>query len=86
MKIAVHRDFKKQYKKISNAAQLQFQKRRDLFLKNPFHPLLQNHALHGKHQGYRSINITGDLRVIYEAVDSDIVYFIALGTHAELYG
>lgn len=32
-----------------------------LLLSDPFNPLLRNHKLHGLHDGYRSINITGEL-------------------------
>ncbi len=85
MKIILHKTFKKQYKKLSQLHQCQFRERRNLFLQNPFHPLLNNHVLHGVYQGCRSISITGNLRVIYEEINSDAVYFIALGTHSELY-
>lgn len=85
MRISLHRNVKKRYRKFSKSERRHFKKRRDLFLENPFHPLLNNHALQGVYQGYRSINITGDLGAIYEKVDSDTVYFIALGTHSELY-
>lgn len=85
MKIILHRRFKKQYKKLDTSGQRKFKERRDLFLQDPFHPLLHNHALQGEYVGCRSINITGDLRTIYQEIDSDTVYFIALGTHPELY-
>lgn len=86
MKIILHRNFKKQYKKLGDGKRRRFKERRDLFLKNPFHPLLNNHALHHPYEGYRSINITGDLRAIYEEVPPGIAHFIELGTHPELYG
>ena len=85
MKILLHRNFKKQYKKLTPSYQRRFKERRNLFLQNPFHPLLNNHALHRPYEGCRSINITGDIRAIYEAVGLDTVHFIALGTHPELY-
>lgn len=85
MRIFLHKNFKKRYKKLSQSEQRHFKERRDLFLQNPFHPLLDNHALHGAYQGYRSINITGDFRAIYEEIDPDIVHFVTLGTHPELY-
>ncbi len=85
MRILLHRNVKKHYRKLTKSEQRHFKERRNLFLDNPFHPLLNNHTLQGKYQGYRSINITGDLRVIFEEIDSDTVYFIALGTHSELY-
>ncbi len=85
MKIILHGNFKKRYKKLNISQQRRFKERRDLFLKNPLHPLLNNHALHHPYEGYRSINVTGDLRAIYEETSPDTAHFIALGTHPELY-
>ena len=85
MRILLHRNVKKRYRKLSASERRRFKERRDLFLGDPFHPLLNNHQLQGDYQGYRSINITGDLRAVYEELDSDTVHFIALGTHTELY-
>lgn len=85
MKILLHRRFKKRYEKLSGQERRRFTERRDLFLKNPFHSLLNNHALQGEYRGCRSINISADVRVIYEELDSDTAHFIALGTHPELY-
>lgn len=85
MRIFLHRNVKKRYKKLSTPEQRHFKERRNLFLESPFHPLLNNHGLQGEYQGCRSINITGNLRAIYEEIDSNTVHFIALGTHSELY-
>lgn len=85
MKIIVHRDFKMQYQKLRSGERRKFKERRDLFIKNPFHPLLNNHALHGEYRGYRSINVGGNLRVIYEEIGSHIVLFILIDTHSNLY-
>ncbi len=85
MRIALHKNFKKRYKKLGESERRLFRKRRNLFLKNPFHPLLHNHALHGEYGGYRSFNVGGDLRVIYEEIDRSTAHFILIGTHAELY-
>lgn len=61
-----------------------------IFEKNHLDPILNNHPLKRKYRGYRSINITADYRAVYEEVDGGneekIAYFIALGTHEELYG
>lgn len=61
----------------------------DMFSENPNYPLLHDHALTGKYLGYRSINITGDWRAIYQVIDSVLddtyAHFIALGTHSQLY-
>ncbi len=56
-----------------------------MFLENPFHPLLKNHALSGEYSNYRSFNVTADIRAIYEPIDSETVIFINIGTHSELY-
>lgn len=45
---------------------------------------LNNHKLSGKYAEYRSINITGDIRIAYKRV-SDGFYLFAIGTHSELY-
>ena len=86
MRIILSNIFIKKLRKLPRRLQEQFKERRDLFLQDRFHPLLDNHPLHGKYLGCRSINITGDFRAIYEEVVSDIMYFITVGTHSELYG
>lgn len=55
------------------------------FVKDPLHPSLRNHQLRGKHKDYRSINVTGDVRVLYLQRDNEVV-FDAVGTHNQLYG
>ena len=59
------------------------------FLKFPNNPQLNNHKLKRKWEGFRSINITTDFRDIYkEVIYSDgesIIYFVAIGTHEQLY-
>ena len=54
-----HRHFDKQYAKLSKSVQRRFEERLAIFVRVPFDPLLHNHALAGKFQGYRSIDITG---------------------------
>lgn len=85
MKIILHRNFKKQYRKLRDEERRRFRERRGLFLKNQFHPLLNNHPLHGAYRGYHSINIGGDLRVIYEEINSYTALFILIDTHSNLY-
>ncbi|PIR57292.1 MAG: type II toxin-antitoxin system YafQ family toxin [Parcubacteria group bacterium CG10_big_fil_rev_8_21_14_0_10_41_35] len=48
-------------------------------------PFANNHALSGDRQPYRSINITGDYRLIYEQYDEDTVRLIDIDTHSNLY-
>lgn len=86
MKIILHRNFIKRFKKLRKGEQSRFRSRRDLFLQNPFHPILDNHPLQGKFVGYRSFSIGGDLSVVYRHEKSDLVVFSIIGTHHELYG
>jgi mRNA-degrading endonuclease YafQ of YafQ-DinJ toxin-antitoxin module len=60
-----------------------------LFLVDPDHPTLRNHELHGKFQGFRSIDVTEDYRALFHDTktgDKTGVAFNFIGTHAELYG
>lgn len=59
--------------------------RRNIFLKNPYDPILNNHALHGKYMCYRSMSITGNIRIVYKLFDKDTVLFAEIGTHSKLY-
>ncbi|MDP2669340.1 MAG: type II toxin-antitoxin system mRNA interferase toxin, RelE/StbE family [bacterium] len=80
-----HKNFKKQYRKLRKNQQTKFNNQLAIFLENPFNPLLNNHPLQGKYDGYRSINVGGDLRAIYEMAEKDIAYFIAIDAHSKLY-
>lgn len=62
------------------------QDRLTLFTKQPLHPILDNHPLSGSWRGYRSISITGDWRVIYEPIGTDVARLMEVGTHHNLYG
>lgn len=85
MRIIVHREFKKQFKKLRPGEKRRFRERRDLFLENEFHPLLENHPLQGIYKRYRSIHIGGDLSVVYRRLERETVLFARIGTHSELY-
>jgi len=89
MQVEFTRKFTKQYNLVDKKIKVAFENRLKLFLQNPFHPLLNNHTLTGKLLGYRSINITGDWRVIYSEQKASgtekLVIFEVLGTHSQLY-
>ena len=88
MTIRFHKIFTKHFdkriqpnKKLLNA----FDKRYILFLSDPQHILLKNHALTGDMKGLRAFSITGDIRVIYRLLDKKIIEFLDIGTHAQVY-
>lgn len=86
MKIFLHKEFLKQYLKLRESEKKKFKKRRTLFIEDEFDPILNNHSLRGKYLGFRSINITGDLRVVYKRKNEDEVVFITINSHSNLYG
>ncbi len=85
MRVIYHRRFEKQYRKLSPKLQEKLDLRLNLFASDPFAPELDNHVLHGKYSGCRSIDIAGDLRAIYEIHD-ELIIFSFIGTHHDLYG
>lgn len=80
-----HTDFKKDYKKLSNAQQNKFKERLLLFLEDNRHPILRDHALSGRLKGKRAFSISGDIRVIYRYIDGKTVLFLRVGTHNQVY-
>jgi len=84
MRVQFHKNFIKQYKK-QRTIQKRVDERLALFRVNPFDSILNNHGLTGKYKGYRSINVTGDFRAIFELIDDNTVCFIEMDTHENLY-
>jgi addiction module RelE/StbE family toxin len=85
MTIDFHKDFIKVFKKLPPKIKKKFQERLFLFEKDSFNSILNNHALNGKYQGYRSINVSGDIRAIYRKNLGGVI-FIEIGFHSKLYG
>ena len=79
------RVYKRQFKKLPRDLQTKVMERLALFVQNEMHPLLDNHPLKFDWEGYRSINITGDYRVIFKKASETLVRLEAVGTHSELY-
>jgi addiction module RelE/StbE family toxin len=78
--------FKKQFDKIPPKIKTQFYERLKIFSENKNTPILDNHSLSGPYYNHRSINITGDYRLIYEEVeDGEVIPLKAIGTHSRLY-
>ncbi len=81
--------FKNQYHKADKQIKPAFAQTLELFLEDPEHPALRNHALTEKYTGYRSIDVTGDWRALFKETHSGeqkIITFHMLGTHPQLYG
>ena len=78
--------FKKQYKKLNKDLVAKIAERLKFFETDEFSPILNNHKLAHDYEGFRSINITGDWRIIYRKEGNDIVLLHRVGTHHQLFG
>ena len=86
MRIEYSKKFIKEFKKCPVGVKANFKKRLELFINCQSHPTLNNHPLAGELKNYRRVNITGDWRAIFEEIDAgQIIYFVAIGTHSQLY-
>lgn len=86
MRFFTHKVFDKKVAKFSPRIKAQLRERLTLFSTDLYNPVLNNHALNGEFVGCRSINITGDLRLIYEFYDANTIHLLDIDTHANLYG
>ena len=85
MRFAEHRTFERQYKKLSRDVQNKVGERLALLIGDERSPLLNNHKLHHPYDGYSSINITGDYRLVYKKLAPDVYFLRAVGTHHQLF-
>ena len=85
MEVTFHRRFTKQRDRLSRIQQAQLKDRIKRFRLNPSTRVLRDHALTGKYRGYRSINVTGDIRAVYKLLDKELALFTHIGTHSQLY-
>jgi len=86
MKVRFSKRFVKQLARLPKTTQLAAYTRIELMLANPDDPILRRHRLAGKLKHLTSIDITGDVRALYETIDDSIVVYQMIGTHSELYG
>lgn len=86
MQIEYSKRFIKDFNKCPKNIKDYFKIRLSIFIDNQFNPILNNHALSGKLKNFRSININSDWRAIFEELENkNIIYFVAIGTHSQLY-
>ena len=82
--ILLQKHFEKRYAKLPQKIKDAFRERRNIFLKNMYDPILNNHSVDKAYPGCCSIDITGDYRAIFFE-NGDVVTFVAISTHAQLY-
>lgn len=88
MKIELHPDFKKSYKKrISKNPKLVLKtaQRINLFQENSDEPILRDHQLKGSKNNLRAFSISGDIRIVYMKVSEEHIILLDIGTHNQVY-
>jgi addiction module RelE/StbE family toxin len=85
MNVVFHRRFDKMAAKQAPKIKQKIVERITLFTNDPLDRQLRNHPLHSPYKGSYSIDITGDIRAIYELVDDETALFTHVGTHSQLY-
>ena len=86
MQIDFTKRFWKQYDKLPEKFQRQFDNRLKMLISTPGASELRIHALKGNYTGYWSMNVNGDLRALYLKRGDEIIIFALIGTHSQLYG
>ncbi len=76
--------FKKNFKKLDKKTIKAFKLRFSIFQENEYANILNNHPLRAEYSDCKSINITGDYRLVYKKIDN-LYILIDVGTHGELY-
>ncbi|OGZ63259.1 MAG: hypothetical protein A3C58_03380 [Candidatus Staskawiczbacteria bacterium RIFCSPHIGHO2_02_FULL_34_10] len=78
MKILTHKKFDKAFKKAPDSLRKNFAKQIELLKNSPTDKRLNNHVLSGKYLGCKSIDISGDWRVIYEQIDQVTIRLLVI--------
>jgi len=84
MRVKYNKKFIKMFAKAPQKIKTAFGKRLELLMQNPYHPRLEHHTLSGKYAGFKSINITGDWRALFQEKNNRLE-FLLIGTHSQLY-
>ena len=86
--IDFHKKFQKHYLKrvkYSKNLNIIFDEKVNLFVVDPNNKVLNNHKLIGKIRELYSFSVTGDIRIIYQWIDSKRVLFLDIGSHNQVY-
>ena len=84
MQIIFHKNFKKKYKKLDKKLQKKAKEQLLEFEKNRFSKKINNHRLRGEYLNYYSIDLTGDLRMIFKENGGNYI-FVNIDNHNNLY-
>lgn len=62
-----------------------FEERVGIFIRDRSSPVIKDHKLTGKFRSFRAFWITGDYRIIYFEEADNVVLFIDVGTHNQVF-
>ena len=88
IEIGFSSSFKRAFKnkiKRHKELELEFWKKVDIFMKDPFDRTLKTHKLSGKLQELWSFSIEYDLRIVFYFAGENRVVFVDIGKHDEVY-
>ena len=85
MRVEYKKCFQKKFKKLPTQLREQFYRRLEMFIEDKFDKTLNNHSVDKAFPDCISMNVTGDYRAIFKEEDN-VVTFITIDTHSELYG
>ncbi len=88
IKLVWHKSFVRAYKKtIKKDPKLKgkLEEALNLFVKDPFNPILGTHKLSGKLRGHHAFGLGYDFRVVIKFVNHKEVALITIGRHEEVY-
>ena len=78
------RDFKKTSRRNPELKD-KLQEALEIFVNDPYHPILGTHKLSGKLKGHHAFALGYDLRVVFKFIDQEQVALISIGKHEEVY-
>lgn len=81
MEIEYSSRFESSYKKLPLAIQKKAEQREILFRRNPFHPLLRTHKLHGKLKAFYSFSVDAKYRIAFRFAGASTAVFLDVGDH-----
>ncbi len=85
MKVKFSKLFQKKLVRGNQKISQAFRDRLKIFLFESNDPILNIHKLKGKYEGCKSFNVTGDYRAVFESITDDLVHFLDIDNHNNLY-
>lgn len=79
------RQFLKTAEKLDEKLKSKLKSSLDVFLENPFNPILHSKPLTGSLSGYYSFRLGKNYRVIFRFISKDKVYLINIGNRKDIY-